>query len=298
MTRSGQDGVLLVAHGTISDLDDLPEFVARIRHGRPAPPGLLEELRRRYEAIGRSPLLDLTKAQGAALARVLEMPVLVGMRLWHPSVEETLRAAALLGLSRLCVLPLAPYSVRVYAAAAERSRKSVEPELGDRTPSLVPVEPWGLEPALIRAHADRVRAALGDDDRAPVVLTAHSLPLAALRGGDQYEAEFRASAAAVAAELGRPCEIAFQSQGADGGDWLGPDLASVLARVAQQGARRVAVAPIGFLAEHVETLYDLDIEARAQAADLGISVTRVPALNESPGLIEAMAAVARRALGS
>ncbi len=296
MALAATEGVLLVAHGTVSDLDDLPAFVQRIRRGRPAPPGLVEELRHRYDVIGGSPLLELTKAQAHALSRRLEAPVLVGMRLWTPGVEEVLRAAASLELERLCVIPLAPFSVHVYAEAADASLETVRGELGAAAPELVHVEPWGTEPAFVAAHARRIRDAVGDREGARVVLTAHSLPRRAIAAGDPYEAQFRASADAVGAELDLPWQVAFQSQGADGGDWLGPDILEVLTELAAQGARRAVVAPIGFLAEHVETLYDLDVEAAARAKELGIELVRVPALNDDPGLIDALEAVATRAL--
>lgn len=285
------DAVLLVAHGTVENLDDLPAFLLRIRHGRPAPAELLGEMRRRYEAIHGSPLLEITRAQAATLERRLELPVLVGMRLWHPTVEEALADAMARGVTRLCVLPLAPYSVHVYCDAAERSLSSVGGEL-----QLVRAEPWGTEPAFVEAHVARIRHTLRDDTEAAIVMTAHSLPTRAIQSGDPYEAQVRASAAAIGDALGRPFQLAFQSQGADGGDWLGPDLRSVLGQVAAGGARRVLIAPIGFLADHVETLYDLDIEAAAWATDLGLELLRVPALNLDLRLAEAMAAVARRAL--
>ncbi len=290
------DAVLLVAHGTVENLDDLPAFLLRIRHGRPAAPELLAEMRRRYEAIHGSPLLEITRAQAAALEHRLGLPVVVGMRLWHPTVEEALIAAAARGVERLCVLPLAPYSVHVYCDAAERSLESVRGELAGAPMELVRAEPWGTEPAFVEAHVARIRHALGDHTDATIVMTAHSLPTRAIQSGDPYEAQVRASAAAIGDSLGRPFRLAFQSQGADGGEWLGPDLRGVLAEVAAAGAHRVLVAPIGFLADHVETLYDLDIEAAAWAAGLGIELTRVPALNLDMRLAGAMAAVARRAL--
>ncbi len=130
----GSTGVLLVAHGTVKDLADLPAFVARIRHGRPPPPGLIDELRHRYEAIGGSPLLRVTAEQSRALSARTGLPVLLGMRLWDPSVEDALREAARLGLTRLVLVPLAPFSVDVYAAAARRSLENVRAELGAAAP--------------------------------------------------------------------------------------------------------------------------------------------------------------------
>jgi protoporphyrin/coproporphyrin ferrochelatase len=289
-----RDGVLLVAHGTVRELDDLPEFLLRIRHGRPASPELIAELRRRYEAIGGSPLLEITRQQALALARRLELPVLTAMRLWRPTVEEVLPAAVSLGLERLCVLPLAPFSVHVYAQAAARSLEAVRAELHGAAPVLVPCEPWGNEPVFVQTWARAIRGLGAEADE--VVLTAHSLPSRAIASGDPYESQFLASARAIEAELGRACAIAFQSAGADGGDWLGPDIGEVLAAAASRGARRVVVAPVGFLAEHVETLYDLDIEAAGRARELRIELIRAPAPNAEPGLIEALANVVTRTL--
>lgn len=293
MTR---DAVMLVAHGTVTDLDDLPEFVRNIRRGRPPPAGLVEELRRRYEAIGGSPLLEITARQGRALRAELGLPVLTAMRLWHPGVEEVLRDAVEQGYERVCVLPLAPFSVHVYHAAAERSLDAIRASL-PRVPELARVEPWGTEPAFVQAHATRIERALAAAGDAALVLTVHSLPSRAIAAGDPYADQVAACAKAVGERLGCAYRLAYQSQGADGGDWLGPDVKSTLEELRADGAPGVVVAPIGFPAEHVETLYDLDIEAAGQARALGLEWRRVPALDDDPGLVQALAAVARRALG-
>jgi ferrochelatase len=299
MIDSPNTGILLVAHGTVNDLADLPAFVARIRHGRPAPAGLVEELRRRYEAIGGSPLLRVTEEQARALEAHTGLPVLLGMRLWEPSVEVALREAARRELKRLVLVPLAPFSVDVYGAAARRSVDSLRAELGALTPELIVCEAWGSEPEFVAAHADALGAQLRLDSRdSAAVLTAHSLPRAAIRAGDRYQAEVEACVRAIAQRLGRPCQLSYQSQGADGGEWLGPDLRQTFERLASSGVRQVTLAPVGFLADHVETLYDLDIEARGWATTLGLGFERVPALNTHPGLINALARVAGRALGA
>lgn len=299
MTHPTSNAILLVAHGTVAELSELPAFVARIRHGRPAPPGLVAELERRYEAIGGSPLLRLTEQQARALENETGLPVLLGMRLWDPSVEDALREAARRGLTRLALVPLAPFSVEVYGAAARRSLEAVRSELGERTPELVLCESWGREPAFIEAHAELLAAhSSADSADTALLLTAHSLPRAAIRAGDRYQEQVEASAHAIAERLGRSCELAYQSQGADGGEWLGPELRQTLERLARTGTRRVILSPFGFLAEHVETLYDLDIEARAWTSALGLGFERVPALNAAPGLIRALQNVALRALGT
>ncbi len=299
MALKPSEGVLLVAHGTVSTLDDLPEFLARIRRGRPAPASLVSDLRHRYERIGGSPLLQLTQNQAKGLAERIGGPVLVGMRLWNPSVEEALKQAYRQGLRRLCVLPLAPFSVHVYHAAAERSLERVAAELGERALRLTRVSAWGTQPAFVRAQAEQILRSLDSaDPLTPVVLTAHSLPSAIVKGGDPYAQQVAESAQQIGRQLKRPFHLAYQSQGAEGGDWLGPDLKSTFEQLRGQGHRGVIVAPFGFLAEHVETLYDLDIEAARWANELGLAFRRVPALNDAAGLIEALAETAEASLNA
>jgi protoporphyrin/coproporphyrin ferrochelatase len=286
-------GALLLAHGTVSDLDEIPAFLARIRHGRPPPAELVAETRRRYELIGRSPLLEVTQEQAAKLESRIGLPVLVGMRLSDPSVESALGHAISLGLERLAVVPLAPFSVHVYGAHAERVASALR-EGGARVPELTIAPPWGTHQALVRAHAQTIQPYLKEGTL--LILTAHSLPLAVIRGGDAYQGQVEASARAVGAALGVEFELAYQSQGFDGGEWLGPSLLGNLERARERGVRRVAVAPFGFLGEHVETLYDLDIEARAKADALGLELVRVPALGAAPGLIDALEDLVGRCL--
>ncbi len=285
--------ILLTAHGTVSDLEELPGFLSRIRGGREVPPELLAETRRRYALIGSSPLLRVTEEQAALLERRVRLPVFVGMRLSEPSIDDALARAKERGRNRVVVLPVAPFSVHVYMAAAVAARERL---LAAKVPApeLAPVPPWGENSHFIRAHAAAIRPHLTPGCR--LLLTAHSLPLVALREGDPYEAQVRASAAAIGKALGHEYELAFQSQGADGGEWLGPTLASALEAAKRDAVPRVVVAPFGFLSEHVETLYDLDVEARAQATALGLEWQRVPALGRAEGLIEAMAELSGRAL--
>lgn len=254
--------------------------------------GLVAEVRRRYQMIGKSPLLDVTRAQAAALEQRLGIPVFVGMRLWDPSIESALQEAMRRGIRRLVMIALAPFSVHVYWQAVERARDSLF-AAGEVPPTLLRVEPWGTQAQFVRAHAELIARHVPPD--VPLVLTAHSLPTVAIRNGDPYETLVRESADAVAAALGRPYQLAFQSQGADGGDWLGPDLNTVLAAVHEEGATDVALAPFGFLAEHVETLYDLDIEAKDLAESLGLTLMRVPAIGLAEGLIDALAELTENA---
>jgi len=286
-------GALLVAHGSIADLDEIPAFLQRIRHGRAPSPELVAETRRRYALIGTSPLLTATTDQAARLEKRLEMPVLVGMRLSPPTLEGALEKAESLGLRRVVLVPLAPFSVHVYLAHAEGVRAERKNRGGD-PPELLAVGAWGNHPHVTRAHAELIRPYL--DPATELVLTAHSLPLSVIRGGDAYQTEVEKSARSIGDALARPYTLAYQSQGADGGEWLGPSLLGTLDELRARGVKRVAVAPFGFLAEHVETLYDLDIEARARAEALGLDFVRVPALGSAEGLIDALEDLVRRAL--
>ncbi len=292
MSFPADAGVLLVAHGTVDNLDDLAGFVARIRNGRPAPPGLVEELRRRYEAIGgSSPLLQTTREQAQALAKRLEAPVLVAMRLWEPGVEKALAGAAALGLSRMVVIALAPFSQHIYWDAAVKVAAAVK-----STVQLVPSGLYAEEPDFVAAHVESIQRFATPS--ATVVLSAHSLPRVAIERGDPYARLIEGSAQAVSARLGRPVRLCYQSQGADAGEWLGPSVRETLSALASEGQREIVWAPFGFLADHVETLYDLDIEAQAIAKELSLSLVRVPALNLHPGLTAALGAVAIRSISA
>ncbi|HKY35459.1 MAG TPA: ferrochelatase [Polyangiaceae bacterium] len=291
MTWPADTGVLLVAHGTVEDLDDLGAFVSKIRHGRPPPPGLVEDLRRRYEAIGGSPLLRITHQQSQALAKRLEVPVLTAMRLWEPGVERALAGAEALGLSRLVVIALAPFSQHVYWDAARKSADATQSPV-----QLVQSDAWGEEPDFVAAQAELIREHAPQG--AALVISAHSLPKSVIDRGDPYARLVERSASAISAALGQKLRLCYQSQGKEGGDWLGPSVEATLTGLAAEGQKVVAWAPVGFIADHVETLYDLDIEARSMAERLGLTLTRIPALNLHPGLVAALSAVAIRAVSS
>jgi ferrochelatase len=285
--------ILLVAHGTVSSLEDLPAFLQEIRRGRPAPPPLIEEITRRYRAVGGSPLIEETRAQAGAVEAALGIPTRFAMRLWEPRVAQVLND--LRSDDEVILVPLAPYSVDVYTAAAREELKK-----WDAPPQLIAVAAWGSEAALIDGHISQIREAARTcpTETTRVVLTAHSLPLAVIRAGDNYDTQFRASAGAVAEKLSFETRIAYQSQGADGGEWLGPDLDETMKRAKAEGTTHLVVAPMGFLAEHVETLFDLDIEAKAKAEALGMRFLRVPTLSQHPGLVAAIGSSVQRALGA
>ncbi len=291
--------VLLTCHGTIDRVEDIPAFLNNIRRGRPTPGHIVDEVQRRFQRIGGSPLMRITAEQAAALEARLGIPVRIAGRLWGPYPKDVVAELVAAGVTTLVSLPLAPQSVEIYHAGV-REAAAAHPGVEVRC-----APAWGLEPALIDAFVESIDEALARYPEAtrasiPVLLTAHSLPQRIIDMGDAYEREFRAMASAVAArvqERGNPARIAFQSQGMDGGVWLGPDLPTTFATLAAEGKTEVVIAPIGFVAEHVETLYDLDVEAPGLAEKAGVHrIERAAAMNARPRFVDALEAVVRRLL--
>ncbi len=296
--------VVLIAHGTVESLDDLPEFLANIRRGHAAPPELVAEVRRRYEAIGgQSPLNAVNRALTRMLEAKLEMPVGFANRLFRPYPKEVLSKLHAEGAQRIVTVPLAQHSAAIYATAVRSAAKEIDPEL-----EVLAAPNWGQTRELTSAFADSVVEACGrvpreGAEQTTLLLTAHSLPLGIIKAGDPYERELRASADAVARlakERGARFadhRVAFQSQGIGTGmEWLGPDLRASLEELRGAGRKHVVIAPIGFLADHVEILYDLDIEAKAWVGELEMAYYRSASLNDKPEMVEALAAVVRDVL--
>jgi ferrochelatase len=301
-----QRAVLLVSHGTVDDLGDLAAFTTNIRHGQPPSAELVAELRRHYEAIGgKSPLNAINADVARKLEPRLKRPVAWANRLWKPYVRDVLGGLVRDGVRQVALVPLAQHSAHVYAEDARRAADGLEVELAC-APN------WGTSGKLREAFAERivrVLAAAGEVPHTTLVMTAHSLPKVAVERGDPYEQEVRSAARGIAAmvreRIGEDvrCTVAFQSQGlADPAagrpiEWLGPDLRAALDEARGQGHRRIVLAPIGFLADHVEILYDLDIEARAMAKERELEYRRTPSLNADDDFIDALAEVARPLLG-
>jgi ferrochelatase len=275
-------------------LEDVARYLTFVRGGRPASPQIVEEVQRRYQAIGgSSPLLAWTRAQAEALERVLGIPVFFGMRNWHPFIRETIDRVRDAGLERIAAIAMAPQfselSVGLYIRRTEEARREAGVAAEIR---------WATsfhdEPLLIEAFAEKLEPVAAGKK---VLFTAHSLPEKALAGRDPYDRETRATAAAVAARLGlADWDFAYQSQGLTDDRWLGPTVESCLDRYAAAGIREVVVDPIGFVCDHVETLYDVDVVFREYGAARGISVLRPEALNGSPKFTAALAEVAKRCL--
>ena len=298
-----RNGVLVMAYGTPATLDDVEAYYTPVRRGRPPTPELLADLQRRYEAIGgTSPLLEVTRAQAAGLEAALGdgWVVELGMKHAPPFIEEGMAALAGRGIRRAVGLVLAPHysalSVGEYAARAS----TAEAVAGGRT-DLVMVGSWHLAPGYVDLLAERVTEALPslvvtDPDRVEVVFTAHSLPARILEAGDRYPDQLRETAQAVAerAALVR-WSLAWQSAGRTPEPWIGPDLPTHMAERAEAGVEGVVVCPAGFVSDHLEILYDLDVEAAEVAARLGLAFARTPSPNDDPKFCATLAEVVRAA---
>jgi ferrochelatase len=295
--------VCLLAYGGPDRLEDVEPYLLDVRGGRPTPPHLIEEIRQRYAAIGgRSPLLARTREQAAALARELggEACVSVGMRHWTPRIADALDALAAQGAFRVVAIPMAPHRSEMSVGAYRRACEAA-PSVQRGSLRFAFVSGWSDHPLFIEAVADRARQALNglnDAERTLVLFTAHSLPARVRQAGDPYPEQVAESAAAVAGRLDLPNQqwtVGWQSAGATDEPWLTPDADHLIARAAEDGYRAVVVVPIGFVCDHVEVLYDVDIEYRRRAEGLGMAFARSPSLNTHPKLIAALADLARRA---
>jgi len=295
-----KQAVLLLAHGAPERLEDIPEFLTLIRAGRAPSPGLAAEVTRRYAAIGGcSPLTALTFKQARALAGRLAQEsvpvagVYVGMRNWRPSIRETLERMRDDGIERIVALCLAPQYSRLSVGLYFEQTEQARAELGFDA-ELIWTRSFHRHPLLIEAFAEKLRPLL---PAGRVIFTAHSLPEKALAADDPYESEARATAQAVAARAGlKDFDFAFQSQGLAGGRWLGPNVETVLDGYASGGVTDVVLQPVGFVADHIEILYDIDIAFRQYASERGMRLRRTESLNDSPTFIAALAAVVRERL--
>ena len=300
------DGVLLIAFGGPERHHEIRPFLEQVTRGRRIPPARLEEVAHHYEQMpgARSPLNDLTRAQAAALQLELAksglpLPVAVGMRNWHPFIHETLAEMAARGQRRVVGVILSALRCE---ASWDRYKEDVAAARA-RTPGAPAVdfgEPWFAHAGFLDAVASRARTALAAVPvarraAARLVFTAHSIPVA-MADESPYVSELNAIAHSVAKRLEhQPISIAYQSRsGAPGDRWLEPDVNDVIRRFAEERAREVVVVPAGFVCDHVEVLYDLDVEARATAAAAGLAFHRAPAVNDHPDFIATLADVVRR----
>ena len=315
-----EQAVLLLAHGTPETVEQIPEYLRNVVSGRPLPQHVIEEIQRRYSLIGRSPLTELTLEQGRLVEAELAaagggepVPVYVGMRNWRPYIPDVVRQMRADGVEEAAVLCLAPQnsrtSVGLYRRAVQAEADSMRIDF---------TAAWAQHPLLIEAFAERLRPALAKltaevGHSVPVLFTAHSVPCRTIQtpaasegqprlwpgeGADPYAQEAKHTAELVAARVPQVSSwfFAFQSQGASGGPWIGPTVEQTLDTLAASGAKTVLLQPIGFLCDHVEILYDVDIAFRDYAAKLGIRLERPESLNGSVTLAKAVADLGKQGL--
>ncbi len=297
MTADERNAILLLAHGSPDSVDEIPEFLNQITRGRPVPPEVIEEVKHRYGLIGRSPLTAVTLRQGELLAEELKLPVYVGMRNWKPFIADTIATMKSDGVGRATVICLAPQNSRT-SVGLYRAALNVE---GGAPFAIEFVESWHDHPLLIAAFAEKLRAGWDRacsemSARVPIIFTAHSVPQRTITEGDPYETQTKDTARLVALQAGLAPEdwkFAFQSQGMSGGAWLGPTVESTMLELKEKGHRGVFIQPIGFLCDHVEVLYDIDIGFTEFAEKEGMKLWRAESLNDSRLLTAALADVAR-----
>jgi ferrochelatase len=276
-----------MAYGSPRTEADVEAYFTDIRGGRPPSPEALEELRSRYRAIGGSPLEEITRRQAAALGARLGLPAFVGMKHSPPFIADGAAEAAAAGIERLVGLPLAPHFARMSVGQYEAALRTAW------TGPLEFVAGFHDHPAFVAAICEQLREATVEAGWEPdrLFFTAHSLPCRVVEEGDPYDRRLLETCGLVAERMPLPpWEFAFQSASHTGEPWLGPDLLEALER---SGARRALVCPIGFVADHLEVLYDIDVEARSWAAGRGVEIRRTASFNDRPAFIQALAEVVR-----
>ena len=281
-------GILCMAYGSPEGDEGIQPYYTHIRGGRPPSSEALAELKARYRAIGHSPLTEITQAQARALAERLEMPVFAGMKHAPPFIADAAAEARIAGIERLVGLPLAPHyaemSLGAYFSALRRSWDG----------EVIEVKGFHDHPAFVSAVRALLVEALAEFESDRIFFTAHSLPARIEASGDAYRERLLESCALVAEGIQLPeWEFAFQSASHTGEPWLGPDLLEAMSR---SRTRRALVCPIGFVADHLEILFDIDVEAMAFAREHGIELRRTRSFNARPEFIDALAAVVRDAL--
>jgi protoporphyrin/coproporphyrin ferrochelatase len=302
-------GVLLMTYGSPHDLDDMPRYLTAVRGGRPPSPDVIAEFRRRYSAIGGSPLIPITQAQAAALeerlcADGLDARAVAGMRFSEPTIAAGLATLSEAGCGRVVGIIMSPQFSGLLMSGYERALDDAAVALGPDAPEVRLAPAWYQNERFIEAVARRIDEGLGrlpaaERDRAPVLLTAHSLPRRVAEMEPAYLDQLHETAEMVAVRAGLPSErwrFCWQSAGHEPGEWMKPDFADLLPELRESGHRSVLVAPIQFLADHLEVLYDIDIGARAQAEQARMAFARIESLNVMAEFVAALCDVAVNAI--
>lgn len=294
------NAVLLLAYGGPNALDDIPAYLRAVRGGQLTSPSLLEEITQRYQLIGgRSPLLDITRRLAAQLQQAIGLPVYVGMRHWHPYINKTVQQMTREGIHHAVAICMTPHystlSIGAYHTQLDEALQGVA-----LTADFV--ESWHTQPHYIEGITSNVRETLAQfsaqvQPTVKVIFTAHSLPVSAR---EPYESQLRETAQLVAQALGLPDArwmLCYQSKPRASGDWLEPQIEKLVLQLAQAGERHLLVAPIGFVADHVEVLHDIDIALREIARANNLQLERTPMLNDSPALVAALTDLIHERIG-
>lgn len=292
--------VLLMAMGGPDCLENVEPFLLDVRGGRPTPPALVEEIRERYRATGgKSPAVGITQEVAKKLERELNgsgdgrYRVYVGLRHWHPFIKETYAELLKESPEQIIGVCMAPQQSSLSTGAYRKKVEEARAGLEDQTP-VTYVGSWNRHPRLVNAIVMNIRQALEKFPAevrvtVPVLFTAHSLPERIVAMKDPYPDEVKGTVEAVTESLGnQPTYFAYQSQGRSSEPWLGPTVEAVLETIRQGGHRHVLVAPIGFICDHVETLFDIDIELKQLAVGKGLHLERMAMLNDSPAMLETL----------
>jgi protoporphyrin/coproporphyrin ferrochelatase len=283
--------VVLMAYGSPERLSDVPAYYTDIRGGRPIAPERLADLVERYRRLGvegSSPLNAITEQARAALEAELGLPVFTGMKHWTPRIADAVQSALASGADQIVGLVLAPHYSALSIAGY---RDQVERAISGRA-ELRFVESWHDEPGFVELLADRVRGT-----EAHVVFTAHSLPARIVATGDPYRDQLLETSRLVAEAAGLgEWSFSFQSESSTGEPWLGPDILDHLESLRRQGVEHVLVCPVGFVSDHLEIRWDLDVEAQEKAAELGLRLERIEMPNADPAFVRTLAGIVRRML--
>jgi protoporphyrin/coproporphyrin ferrochelatase len=304
-------GVMLMTYGSPATLDDIPNYLKNVRGGRPADEELITEFRRRYALIGGSPLLRITREQAAALQEELNnqhpdgllFRVIAGMRFAPPFVADLVPEIAVDAQQLIGVIMSPQYSPIIMSGYTRTLTEAVE-ELDRNDLTLKIAGDWHLQPFFLQAVVERVQQALErfpEDvrSRVPVLLTAHSMPKRVIDKEPDYIDNLKETAARIADLVCLPAErwmFCYQSAGHTPEEWLKPDFADVMPELRAAGHTHVLIAPVQFLADHLEILYDIEIGARQQAEEHGIQFARIESLNTSPLFIKALAEVVKETM--
>jgi len=297
--------ILLLAYGGPDSLEDIPAYLLDIRGGRHTPTQLVEEISERYRLIGgRSPLLGITNRVADKVAQQTGLPVYVGMRHWHPYVADVVTNMANDGIREFKAICMAPHYSSLSIARYREELETALATLGEKNGQTMHfdfVDCWYDEPAFLAGVAGNLRQTFNrwpreEQDRVMVIFTAHSLPAYILDQDDPYDYQLRETAASVARALSIPEDrwtFCYQSAAKTGMPWLGPQIDDLVVELAGKGEKNILIAPVGFIADHVEILYDIDIGLQTVARLLGVRLERMPMLNDSEPLVETLVDLVR-----